>query len=76
MRRVAERAFEKLGMARTRQRNAILFFVVPSRRRFAVLGDEGIHAKVGQEFWDAIATGASRAPAGNWPSISPGTRAT
>jgi uncharacterized membrane protein len=59
VRRVAERAFERLGMTRTRQRNAVLFFVVPSRRRFAVLGDEGIHARVGQEFWDAIATAVS-----------------
>jgi uncharacterized membrane protein len=52
---VAERAFRRLGMAKTRQRNGILFFVVPARKRFAVLGDQGIHAKVGQEFWDGIA---------------------
>jgi uncharacterized membrane protein len=32
-----------------------LFFIVPSRRRFVVLGDEGIHQKVGQEFWDGVA---------------------
>jgi uncharacterized membrane protein len=55
MRPVAERAFRRLEMASTGQRNAILFFIVPSRKRFAVLGDEGIHAKVGQEFWDEIA---------------------
>lgn len=54
VRRVAERAFERLGMRATRQRNAILFFIVPSRRRFVVLGDEGIHAKVGQEFWERV----------------------
>ena len=54
---VAERAFRRLGMAKTRQRNGILFFVVPARKRFAVLGDQGIHAKVGQEFWDGIAAG-------------------
>ncbi len=51
--RHAERAFVRLGVARTRERNGVLVFVVPSRRRFAVLGDEGIHARVGQEFWDA-----------------------
>ena len=55
VRRAAERAFWRLGMTGTRQRNGILFFIVPSRRRFVVLGDEGIHAKVGQEFWDEIA---------------------
>ncbi|MGB7295995.1 MAG: TPM domain-containing protein [Candidatus Aminicenantales bacterium] len=51
----AERAFRRLGMANTRERNGILFFIVPARKRFVVLGDEGIHAKVGQEFWDGIA---------------------
>jgi len=52
---VAERAFERLKMTGTKDRNGILFFVVPSRRRFAVLGDVGIHARVGQEFWDDVA---------------------
>jgi uncharacterized membrane protein len=60
VRRVAERAFTRLGMTETRERNGILFFVVPSRRRFAIVGDSGIHAKVGPEFWtkvaDAVAT--------------------
>ena len=55
VRRVAERAFARMGMTATRERNGILFFIVPSRRAFAVIGDEGIHAKVGQEFWDALA---------------------
>jgi uncharacterized membrane protein len=55
VRPVAERAFRRLGMTNTRERNGILFFIVPARKRFVVLGDEGIHAKVGQEFWDKIA---------------------
>jgi uncharacterized membrane protein len=59
VRPAAERAFRRLGMTRTKDRNGILFFIVPSRRRFVVLGDEGIHAKVGQEFWDAIAAAMS-----------------
>ena len=50
----ARTAFERLGMRATRDRNAILFFVVPGRRRFTVLGDEGIHAKVGPEFWKTV----------------------
>jgi uncharacterized membrane protein len=52
---VARRAFRRLGMSATRDRNGILFFVVPSRRRFVVLGDAGIHAKVGPDFWTCIA---------------------
>jgi uncharacterized membrane protein len=41
-------------MTRTKDRNGILFFVVPGRRKFVVLGDSGIHARVGQEFWHRI----------------------
>ena len=59
VRRVADHAFIRLGMAATRNRNGILFFIVPARRRFVVLGDDGIHAKVGQEFWERVAAAVS-----------------
>ena len=59
VRRTAERAFARLGMTRTQERNGVLIFVVPSRRRFVILGDEGIHAKAGQEFWDKTAAAIS-----------------
>jgi uncharacterized membrane protein len=59
VRPAAEQTFRRLGMTRTKDRNGILFFVVPSRRRFVVLGDEAIHAKVGQDFWDGIAAAMS-----------------
>ena len=52
--KAARKAFERMGMTQTRQRNAVLFFVVPSRRKFVVLGDAGIHEKVGQQFWHSI----------------------
>ncbi len=55
VRRAAEKAFIRLGMTHTKDRNGVLFFVVPSRRRFVVLGDEGIHAHVGQDFWNDVA---------------------
>jgi uncharacterized membrane protein len=57
--RAAWRAFERLGMAATRRHNGVLIFVVPARRRFVVLGDEGIHAAVGQAFWDRVAEAIS-----------------
>ena len=57
--KAADRAFTRMGMTRTRERNGVLFFVVPSRRKFVVLGDRGIHEKVGQEFWDRIAAAVS-----------------
>ena len=53
--KAAEKTFVRMGMTSTKDRNAVLFFVVPSRRKFAVLGDSGIHEKVGQEFWEHIA---------------------
>jgi uncharacterized membrane protein len=56
VRRVAEKAFHRLSMDRTKDRNGILFFIVPSRKRFVVLGDEGIHARVGQDYWEAVAS--------------------
>ncbi len=53
--KAAERAFVRLGIIQTKERNGVLIFVVPGRKKFMVLGDSGIHAKVGQEFWEAVA---------------------
>jgi uncharacterized membrane protein len=46
--------FEKLNMHKTEQRNGILFYLAVQSRDFAVVGDEGIHAKVGPEFWGVV----------------------
>ena len=59
VRSTAEKAFVRLKIHETRERNGILFFVVPARRTFVVLGDKGIHEKVGQEFWDQVAAAVS-----------------
>jgi uncharacterized membrane protein len=53
--RTAERAFRKHGLARTRDRNGVLFFVVPSRRQFVVIGDVGAHEALGQTVWESVA---------------------
>jgi uncharacterized membrane protein len=52
--RDAQKQFQKLGMHRTAERNAILFFIALESHKFAVVGDSGIHAKVGQSFWEGI----------------------
>ncbi|MDB4980064.1 MAG: hypothetical protein JWM82_816 [Myxococcales bacterium] len=52
--RAAERAFVRLGVVRTQHRNGVLFFVVPGKRQFVVLGDLAIHEKLGQDFWEAV----------------------
>jgi uncharacterized membrane protein len=51
----AARAFEKLRLHQTNQRNNVLFFVVPAKREFAVIGDAAIHHKLGQGFWNQLA---------------------
>jgi uncharacterized membrane protein len=53
--RAAERAFVRLAMTETAEQNGVLFFLVPSRQSFVVRGDTGIHARVGQAFWDELA---------------------
>jgi uncharacterized membrane protein len=55
VRRAAEQAFERLGMDETREHNGALIFVAPARRRLVVVGDSGIHARVGQDCWDELA---------------------
>lgn len=50
----AQRKFRLLGMEQTQERNAVLIFVAPRARKFAVIGDEGVHKKCGSEFWDEL----------------------
>lgn len=47
----ARERFEKLGMTRTRHRNAVLIYFAPRVQKFAVIGDSGIHEKCGDAFW-------------------------
>ena len=53
----ARRRFDKLGMTRTRQRNAVLIYFAPLTHKFAIWGDIGVHEKCGQALWDDIAAG-------------------
>jgi uncharacterized membrane protein len=50
----ARRWFVRLKMHETSHRNGILFYVAVQEKAFAVVGDEGIHAKVGPEFWNGL----------------------
>ena len=49
----AKEVFEFLSLHKTELRNGVLFYLAFDDRKFAVLGDEGINNKVGQEFWDS-----------------------
>lgn len=46
--------FKKLGMHETDERNGVLFYLAVSNRKFAIIGDAGINAKVPGGFWDDI----------------------
>ena len=50
----AARAFRKMGLDRTELRNCVLIMLVTTNREFLVYGDQGIHEKVGQGFWDDV----------------------
>ena len=52
----ARKKFRKLGMAATRHHNGVLIFVAPRSQRFAVIGDEGIHQRCGDAFWEELVT--------------------
>jgi uncharacterized membrane protein len=47
--------FVRMGMTKTRYRNGVLIFVAPKAHKFAVIGDEAVHQKCGDVFWQALA---------------------
>jgi len=46
--------FKKIGMDRTKERNGVLFYLAIKNRKFAIIGDTGINARVPEGFWDKI----------------------
>lgn len=53
----AKRLFERLGMTKTKLRNGVLIYFSLADRSFALLGDQGIHEKVGDNFWKEVVSG-------------------
>ena len=47
----AVEVFHRLGMDQTKDRNGILFFVVPEKKEFCIYGDTGINNKVPDGYW-------------------------
>jgi uncharacterized membrane protein len=54
---IAQKKFHRLGMHKTRERNAVLIFVAPRAHTFAIVGDKSIHEKCGEQFWQRIVDG-------------------
>lgn len=48
----AAELFFKLEMDETDDRNAVLLYVAMNDKQLAVFGDEGIHKKVGNNYWN------------------------
>lgn len=53
----ARRAFARLRMHETRERNGVIIYLATADRRFAIFGDEGVHRFVGQAGWESIRDG-------------------
>ena len=50
----AAHIFEKLQMHKTELRNGVLFYLALKDKKFAILGDAGINAKVPEDFWEEV----------------------
>lgn len=50
----AKRIFEKLRMTKTELHNGVLFYLAVRDRKFAVVGDVGIHKNVPENFWNMV----------------------
>lgn len=46
--------FHRLHMHRARHRNGVLFYLAVNHKKFAIVGDEGIHKKVPENFWATV----------------------
>lgn len=55
----AQEQFTRLGMTQTRERNGVLIYLAPATRKFAVIGDSGVHARCGEAFWRELALSMS-----------------
>ena len=47
----AQALFQHLGMHETRHRNGVLVYLALEDRKLAIVGDEAIHAHVGDAYW-------------------------
>lgn len=50
----ATELFEELEMQKTDERNGVLIYLSFKPHYVAVIGDEGIHQKVGDDFWNNV----------------------
>ena len=49
----AKEIFTELKMHETNDRNAVLLYIALKDKQLAIFGDEGIHSKLGTDYWHA-----------------------
>ena len=54
LKRKAHKIFGKYQLDMTSERNAVLILLVSKSKEFLIYGDEGIHEKVGQLYWEDV----------------------
>ena len=52
--RRARKVFAHLGMHLTAERHGVLIYLAIEDRKLAIVGDEGIHRRVGDTYWEAV----------------------
>lgn len=50
----AQKRFQRLGLHKNAHHNDVLIWVAPRAHKFAVVGDEAIHQKCGEELWQRL----------------------
>ena len=50
----ATEVFTRLGMHATAERNGVLVYLAVEDRKLAIAGDAGVHARVGDEYWQRV----------------------
>ena len=50
----AVQVFERLGMHKTVERHGVLLYVAIGDKKLAVIGDQGIHERVGDGYWQQL----------------------
>lgn len=52
--KTAIRVFKGLGMHKTDERNGVLIYIATMSRKIAIVGDQGIHDKLGLQYWEKL----------------------
>ena len=50
----AAEVFTALGMQATAERNGVLLYLAVDDHKLAIVGDAGVHARVGEEYWPRV----------------------